>query len=565
MKNPNKTRNVSKTLLTELAAKTNLSVEQVLDLHKRCMPSPERFSSCMSYLWRDQDSIQRVKVLKNAEAKPAPLDRRFFVLYLLIQEFVVGDPRNFWAENVSTAPVRQICAVCSENMTQTDSGLVCPNGHGGSEIDVDSDHQIEEIFGVAKPEKVTFITDRPNIPWNDQQSKAFKKVFAWLGSSRSSQQVFKLLGYAGSGKTTAAREIAAAVEAGENGIRRGTVLFAAYTGKAASVMMKAGCAGASTIHSLIYRAKVDPLTGSISGFSRNEESPLKYARLLILDEVSMVDEDMARDLLSFGVQILVLGDPKQLRPIKGYGYFTQGEADVMLTTIERVAAENPLIWLATEIRNERMPKPGRYGDSRIFKPGRAMRDEDIAGADQLIVGMNRTRHALNKRYRMLSGAYDVDTEFPIKGERLMCLKNNKQTGLLNGTQWICSTPVTKQIQKLKDPKRPAKGSEPTNIEGLFFRVLGLDLYDSEGNGLILNTSCSTHHFDRNLPEPPWRDIAGTDEYDFAFAGTVHKMQGSQFPFVAGIDESHVFQDQRWEHLYTMLTRASERFHLYQPE
>ncbi len=523
MKIPNKARSVARTLLSELADRVGLTPEQVLALHKVCAPSGDRFSNTMTYLWSTPKSMLRRAIVAGlADPPPAVLDPRFLLLYQLIDQWIVGDPRNFWAESVSTEPVRQICAVCSEPMTSTPSGLVCPNGHGGTEIDFDVANQIEEIFGVAKPEKQVFVKDRPQIKWNDEQSKAFKKIFAWLGGSRSAQQVFRLFGKAGTGKTSMIREVAAAVEAGENGIRKGTVLFAAYTGKAAAVMMKNGCAGATTIHSLIYRAKTDPVTGTISGFTRNEESPLRYARLLIVDEVSMVDADMAADLLSFGVMVLVVGDPKQLRPIKGTGYFNTDRPDVMLSKVERVAAENPLIWLALEVLEHRMPKPGRYGDSRIFKPGRPISDLDVSSADQMIVGLNRTRQALNKRSRMLSGAFDIDSQFPIKGERLMCLKNNKQSGILNGTQWICSEPVIKPIQRLKDPRYPMKGSEPTNLEGLYFRILGLDLFDSEGNGLIVNSVCSTHHFDRNLPEPPWRDIAGTDEFDFAAAATVHK-------------------------------------------
>ena len=60
-------------------------------------------------------------------------------------------------------------------------------------------------------------------------------------------QVFRLFGYAGTGKTTLARHIADEAD--------GEVKFAAFTGKAASVMRGKGCRGASTIHSLIYRAR----------------------------------------------------------------------------------------------------------------------------------------------------------------------------------------------------------------------------------------------------------------------------------------------------------------------
>jgi exodeoxyribonuclease-5 len=163
---------------------------------------------------------------------------------------------------------------------------------------------------------------------------------------------------------------------------------------------------------------------------------------------------------------------------------------------------------------------------------------------------------------MLSGHYDQDTQFPVKGDRLMCLKNNKLTGVLNGTQWHCSEPSIKPIMRLKDVKRPLLGFERTNIEGLHFRIRALDLFDSEGNPLIINTICSTHHFDQNLPEPPWRDIAGTDAYTFAYASTVHKAQGSQWDYTACLDESMYFPKQEWKHLYTQWTRAAQRADLY---
>src|SRR5690606_4459337 len=107
-----------------------------------------------------------------------------------------------------------------------------------------------------------------------------------------------------------------------------------------------------TVHSLIYtpvdKARthleelkrqlaqtVDPdeqkiLTGKIRleeikleqpGFVLKEDSELEDADLLVLDEVSMVGEKMAHDLLSFGTKLLVLGDPAQLPPVDGGGYF----------------------------------------------------------------------------------------------------------------------------------------------------------------------------------------------------------------------------------------------------
>src|SRR4029450_4102513 len=63
----------------------------------------------------------------------------------------------------------------------------------------------------------------------------------------------------------------------------------------------------------------------------------------MLDECSMVDEELGRDLMSFGTPILVLGDPGQLPPISGGGFFTDHEPDFLLTEIHRQGRENPLI------------------------------------------------------------------------------------------------------------------------------------------------------------------------------------------------------------------------------
>ena len=78
--------------------------------------------------------------------------------------------------------------------------------------------------------------------WSPQQDAAIKTVQAWLRDPKA-PQVFRLFGYAGTGKTTLAKHLAADVS--------GSVVFAAFTGKAALMLRKKGCAGASTIHSLI--------------------------------------------------------------------------------------------------------------------------------------------------------------------------------------------------------------------------------------------------------------------------------------------------------------------------
>ena len=569
MKYQNKLKNAARALAKETAERLGLTTDELLTLH--AWASTEA-NGCPSFCaW--------CLVLESTPGSPPPfedelamkiddprsIDPRFSLVYDLITAFLIHTPAEFWTRN-RIEHALQVCGVCGKPVRPTPSGYVCEDGHGGEEeVRVIEDLQqiSEEMFGSPPPKQLVKFGERPTIKWNEGQSKAFHAIFDWYRSN--TKPIYRLFGYAGTGKTSMIQEIAWTIQNGERGIPKGEVLFAAYTGKAAAVMLSKGCAGAQTLHSLIYKAKIDPVTGQVTGFIRNKESPLRYAKLLICDEVSMVNAELAMDLLKFGVPILVVGDPGQLDPIEGEGFFTRGRPDTLLTKVERVALDNPLIWIATRIRKGLVLKPGRYGDSRVYAPNTEIRDKHIMKADQIICGRNKTRMSLNRRYRMLSGHYDQDTQFPVRGDRLMCLKNNKITGVLNGTQWHCSEPEIRPIMKLKDIKNPLRGFEPTNLDGLHFRVRALDLFDSEGNPLIINTVCSAHHFDTNLPEPPWRDIAGTDAYTFGYAATAHKFQGSQAEHTLVIDESVFFGDQEWKHRYTTATRASVSMDMFLAE
>src|SRR6266436_251571 len=167
--------------------------------------------------------------------------------------------------------------------------------------------------------------------------------------------IFRLFGYAGTGKTTLAKHIADGID--------GKVLFAAFTGKAACVMRSKGCHSASTIHSLIYKARE---TGEeMPSFELWDDAPASKAKLIIIDECSMVDAELARDLMSFGVPLLVLGDPAQLPPIQGGGFFTGTEPDAMLTEVHRQAQDDPIVRLSMMIRAGNSLQEGHYGESAV--------------------------------------------------------------------------------------------------------------------------------------------------------------------------------------------------------
>ena len=244
------------------------------------------------------------------------------------------------------------------------------------------------------------------------QDAALTAASNWLKGARGRASIFRLFGYAGTGKTTLVKHIAEGVD--------GKVLFAAFTGKAACVMRSKGCHSASTIHSLIYRARESG--EETPSFELWNDAPASKAKLIIIDECSMVDAELARDLMSFGVPLLVLGDPAQLPPISGGGYFTDAEPDAMLTEVHRQAQDDPIVRLSMEIRAGNSLTQGQYGETQVVRRD-ALDPKRVLDADQVLVGRNVTRRAYNARLRERRGFTDA---LPMAGDKLVCLRNNRR-------------------------------------------------------------------------------------------------------------------------------------------
>jgi exodeoxyribonuclease V len=355
--------------------------------------------------------------------------------------------------------------------------------------------------------------------WTPEQERALLEVARWLATP-GGPQIFRLFGYAGTGKSTLAKHVAEHVD--------GLVAFAAFTGKAALVMRSKGCENARTLHSLIYRAS-DTETEEPT-FELNDESDAARAKLIVVDECSMVDEELGRDLLSFGRKVLVLGDPAQLPPVKGGGYFTDAEPDVMLTQVHRQAADNPIVRLSMIVREGGRIDYGVYGETRVVRRD-GLDPALVTGADQVLVGMNKTRRAYNNRLRQLRG---FSSAHPQSGEKLVCLRNNRKKGLLNGALFTVKSAGALRRGKIRMLVAPEEG------EGKFLRV-----------GVI------PQFFENVEGEIPYALRKDSDEFDYGYALTVHKAQGSQWDNVALFDESFAFREHRARWLYTGVTRAAQ--------
>jgi exodeoxyribonuclease-5 len=361
--------------------------------------------------------------------------------------------------------------------------------------------------------------------FSPHQDAALKAVATWLKAKpgrNNTPQVFRLFGYAGTGKTTLAKHVATGVD--------GEVLFAAFTGKAALVMQSKGCTDASTIHSLIYRARERDEETPVFDLWRG--SPAAGAKLIVIDECSMVDEELGRDLLSFRAPVLVLGDPAQLPPVQGGGFFTDQAPDAMLTEVHRQALGDPIVQLSMEVRAGRPLEPVKHGLTEVvrradFDPQRALE------TDQILVGRNVTRRAYNARLRERRGRTDP---LPVAGDKLVCLRNNRRKGLFNGGLWAVKERRARKNASLTLRLRP----------------------EEDARGDVVKTKVRSECFTGGLEELDWRQRKYYDEFDFGYVLTVHKAQGSQWDDVVLFDESFAFPDTRERWLYTGITRAVRR-------
>jgi len=357
------------------------------------------------------------------------------------------------------------------------------------------------------------------------QDAALKAVSDWLKvkpGKGSTPQIFRLFGFAGTGKTTLARHVAEGVD--------GKVLFAAFTGKAALVMRSKGCERASTIHSLIYKAR-DSGEGTPS-FDLWDDAPASKAKLIVIDECSMVDPELGRDLMSFRVPLMVLGDPAQLPPIQGAGFFTDARPDAMLTEVHRQAENDPIVRLSMDVRAGRDLEPGIYGETSVVGKN-DLDPQRVVDADQVLVGRNNTRRAYNARMRERRG---FDGPLPASGDKLVCLRNNRRKGLLNGALWnVKERPTTRRdILKMRLSPDDDAGAKPIKVS--------------------VRTEC----FTGAIEQVEWPLRKRHDEFDYGYVLTVHKAQGSQWDDVVLFDESFAFQESRQRWLYTGVTRAAKR-------
>lgn len=372
----------------------------------------------------------------------------------------------------------------------------------------------------------------------DQQN-AVTTLLMWYKNPSKSPYI-SLGGYAGTGKTTVISILRNELDKLNKNL---TVAFCSYTGKATRVLsttLKENSStfkndSVSTIHSLIYTAILDSSSNEVIGWERKKTLQVD---LVIVDEASMVDEQIWRDLLYYKVPIIAVGDHGQLPPINSK-FNLMETPNLRLEQIHRQAQDNPIIELSILARTTGEIPTGKFGSSiKKFLKSDFDASESISELLQnykentiILCGFNTTRVKLNKYVR---GALGFETPTLEHKDKVICLKNNSKKLIYNG--------MLGKVQYVND------------LDELYYEC-GIKM---DGDDLLYVGKILKQQFNstETLSKLSSKEI---DLFDFGYALTVHKSQGSQAKRVILFEErSQSMDDETWKKwLYTAVTRAEE--------
>ena len=404
------------------------------------------------------------------------------------------------------------------------------------------------------------------------QENAKKLIEEWFFNT--DDQVFVLSGYAGTGKTFlidyVVREVLK-LEAGKEAV------FVSPTGKAAANLVRNGTV-AGTVHGLIYIRDGEEFDVDENGeiVERRELSFIKREkidekiRLIIVDEASMINETVLTDLISFGVKCLFSGDGAQLPPVSGACPLLENP-HYTLTEIVRQAADNPIIQVATLAREGKKIPYGNYGDSVCVIGRNALRGAErkrlFLKADQILCGRNKTRSELNAEVRAYKGI-DKEQRLPLDGEKLICTLNDWEKPLDKDERFYLVNGIIGVGQEIKESfddlatmefqadfmDESVKTPFDTGIfkDGKYRHLYGDRAVTLSDGTVAHEANFALLHKLRVVSDEP------ICRFEFAYAITCHKAQGSEFDFVIVFDESWAFGEEASRWLYTAITRAKQK-------
>lgn len=261
----------------------------------------------------------------------------------------------------------------------------------------------------------------------------------------------------------------------------------------------------------------------------------------------MVDQTIWQHLLAYQKPIIAVGDHGQLPPINGE-FSLMKKPDLILDKIHRQAQENPIIALSIEARMKGLIPIDNYGEgvkkySRKESDNQEILESLLSSFNQdtlVLCAYNNTRRQLNSFIRTALGFTSLS---PQVNDRVICLRNNHIKHIFNG---MLGTLVA---IKPKD-------------ENWYEAEIAMDDEQQNYTGLIARQQFNSVS-PLNFTQQRALTVKG-DLFDFGYALTVHKAQGSQAKRVILLEERFKqMDDEQWRcWLYTAVTRAEEELYIF---
>ena len=384
---------------------------------------------------------------------------------------------------------------------------------------------------------------------NNKQAQACKEAERWF--KYSSDKVFQLAGYAGTGKTTT---INAIIE--KLGLKKHEILPMAYTGQAAIVMRMHGFITASTCLSALYNHVLVPKLNSkgkpIMNTKTNTKilewkhmlkpiSDFEEIKLIVIDEAYMVPANLRKDIERLGIKILAAGDPGQLPPVKYLpGFFNDDSPIFLLDEIMRQQSGSAILYLAERARKSLPIEPGFYGNALVISQDE-LNLNIISNSDIVICGSNEMRDNINNTVR--NEVLKTSSDLPLYGERIICRKNN----------WECNigdfSLVNGMVGSVSVPSSP--GDYDGKTFGVFFRpdIINQDVYLRLNHEYINSPANKRQELHNNM------FIQG-ELFEYAYALTLYGAQGSEYSKGTYIEQSYTCKDPAYA--YTAITRFRDK-------